>query len=91
MGTKIWNLKYVAGNTGRLFADASNPQRRAEALAAASQVAANGWRAWVEHHKTGARIFESDREREHQRAEFAKRIIQFAVNNVPGYAPDLRK
>ena len=64
--TKVWNLKYFAGNTGRLFSDASNPQRRTDVLVAARQVEANGWRAWVEHSDTGRRIFESKQEREHR-------------------------
>ncbi len=89
--TKVWNLKYVAGNTGRKFSDASNPQRRAEALEAARQVEANGWRAWVEHHETGKRIFESTHEQAHREVEAGKRIVQFAIDNVPGFVPLQRK
>lgn len=87
MKTTVWNLKYFAGNTGRQFSDASNPQRRTEVLDAARQVANNGWRAWVEHTTTGKRIFESEAERIHREARANKRIVQFAVENVPGFVP----
>jgi hypothetical protein len=68
---KIWNLMYVAGNPGirsKVSANASNPMKRAEALAAAERVAANGWRVWVEHSVNGTRIFESDVEKSYRAA-----------------------
>ncbi|WP_186168254.1 hypothetical protein [Burkholderia gladioli] len=64
--TKVWNLTYALGNTSRIVSDASNPQVRTSALEGAEKIAANGWRVWVEHRKTGERIFESERERAHQ-------------------------
>ncbi len=61
--TKVWNLMYALGNTSRIVGDASNPQARASALESAEKIEVNGWRVWVEHHKTGLRIFESEREK----------------------------
>ncbi|MGJ7524024.1 hypothetical protein ACSFA0_26410 [Variovorax sp. LT1P1] len=65
MSTKVWNLLYVPGNP-KIFtnvtSNAGNPISRKEALEGAELIAANGWRVWVEHHKTGARIYESDAE-----------------------------
>ncbi|HDR9497165.1 TPA: hypothetical protein QDC06_000357 [Burkholderia cepacia] len=54
--TKVWNLTYALGNTSRVVGDASNPRARASALEGAEKIEANGWRVWVEHHKTGVRI-----------------------------------
>lgn len=88
MSKKVWDLMYVAGNPAmfsRVIGNASNPMSRSEALAAAEKVAANGWRAWVQHHVRGERIFESPAEKAHQAAAAAKRIIEFAEANVPGY------
>ena len=69
MPQKIWNLMYVAGNPAlfsRMIAAAGNPMSRSAALAAGETVQANGWRAWVEHCRSGARIFESHAERQFQ-------------------------
>ena len=66
MNANLWNLMYIAGNTGRLIGDANNPQRRAVAIKGAGVVAGNGWRCWVEHATTKKRIFESPREIEHR-------------------------
>lgn len=82
MNVKVWSLKYIVGNTGREVSDASNPQRRAEILAAAQRLAGTGWRAWVEHHTTGRRIFESPAELEH-RAGLAGAV---ALNTKPEVA-----
>ncbi|MDK6079755.1 hypothetical protein [Massilia varians] len=68
---KCWLLKYVVGNPAmfsRVTTDDSSPARRALVLEDAAKVAANGWRVWVEHAVTGARIFESDAEKAHQKA-----------------------
>ncbi|WP_137917147.1 hypothetical protein [Hydrogenophaga sp. 2FB] len=65
MTTKVWNLMYAVGNTGRIFGDAGNPQVRASALDGAETVSKNGWRVWVEHHSSGKRIFESQAEKDH--------------------------
>jgi hypothetical protein len=89
MSKKVWNLKYVAGspamNSGAT-ANADNPMSRTDALAAAEKVAGNGWRVWVEHHARQERIFESKPEKDHKAALEAKRIINFAESNVPGYS-----
>lgn len=82
---------YVVGNPAmfsRVTASADNPMSRSDALAAAEKVAGNGggWRVWVEHHQNGRRIFESQTETAHKAAREAKRIIEFAEANVPGYA-----
>lgn len=68
MSTKVWNVMYVLGNTARIVGDAGNPQARQSALHLAAVVDKNGWRVWVEHHKTGKRLFESDREKAHREA-----------------------
>lgn len=65
MNTKVWNLMYEVGNTGRIVGDAGNPQMRAIALEGAEKVAEFGWRVWVEHHESGKRIFESQVEKDH--------------------------
>ena len=65
---RVWNLMYVLGNTGRVTGDAANPQEKVGALSGAEHVSTNGWRVWVEHHKTGKRLFESDAEKEHMAA-----------------------
>lgn len=85
---RVWDVKYVAGNPAmfsRVRTDAGGPHRRAEALAAAEQVAGNGWRVWIEHHETGKRIFESEAERQFKRDAETKRIIEFTERNVPGF------
>lgn len=66
---KVWNLMCEAGRTGRVIGDAENPQRRASALQCAATIERNGWRVWVEHHQTGKRIFQSELEVAHQKAQ----------------------
>lgn len=73
MTTKVWNLMYEAGNTGQIYGDAGNPQARKSALDGAATIDKNGWRVWVEHHKTGARLFESEREKAHRKDSTAKK------------------
>ncbi|MBR8426176.1 hypothetical protein [Burkholderia cenocepacia] len=88
MSKKVWNLMYVAGNPvmfTRVTAYADNPLSRTEAIAAAEKVAANGWRVWVEHQARPERIFESKAEKDHKASIEAKRIVDFAKANVPGY------
>ncbi|MFK4705929.1 hypothetical protein ABIC83_002768 [Roseateles asaccharophilus] len=67
MTTKVWNLMYALGSTARVVGDADNPQSRASALKGASVIEKNGWRVWVEHHKTGKRIHESALEIAHRK------------------------
>lgn len=81
---------YVVGNPtmfSRVTCNADNPMSRADALRAAETVAGNGggWRVWVEHHTKSERIFESQAEKDHKAAIEAKRVINFAEANVPGY------
>lgn len=85
---RVWDVKYVVGNPAmcsNVTVAAGGPFRRAEAMAAAEKVASNDWRAWVEHHETGKRIYESEAERQFKRAADEKRIIEFAERNVPGF------
>lgn len=85
---KVWNVKYVVGNPAmfsKVTVAAGGPFRRADALNAAETIAGNGWRAWVEHHETGKRIFESAAELRFKHEAEAKRIIEFAERNVPGF------
>lgn len=91
MSKKVWCLKYVVGNPAmfaRVTSCADNPMPRAEALAAAEKVSGNGggWRVWVEHQTKAERIFESQAEKDHIASHEAKRIINFAAANVPGYS-----
>lgn len=68
MAKKIWNLMYVAGNPemrSRVSSDMHNPLLRSEALEAAKQLSAHGWRVWVERDNTKERIFESEAEKKH--------------------------
>jgi hypothetical protein len=71
---KIWNVYFVAGNP-RMFEKVrsvpDNPMRKSDALEAASKIAANGWRVWVEHFDNYKRIYESPVEREFR----AQRIL----------------
>lgn len=90
MSKKVWNLMYVVGNPAmftRVTSNADNPMSRADAMAAAETVAGNGggWRVWVEHHTKTERLFESQAEKDHKAELEAKRIINFAEANVPGY------
>lgn len=85
---KVWSVKYIAGNPAmfsQVRTDAGGPYRRAEALAVAERVAGNDWRVWVEHCETGKRIFESEAEQQYKRDAEAKRIIEFAERNLPGF------
>ena len=66
MTTKVWNLMYVLGTTGRVVSESGNPQSRKTALAGAGVVDRNGWRVWIEHHRTGKRLYENAREKAHQ-------------------------
>lgn len=66
MTTKVWNLMYALGNTGRVVGDSNNPHARKSALDGAATITKNGWRAWVEHQSTGVRIFANDAEKAHQ-------------------------
>lgn len=76
---------YALGNTERIMGDAENPQGRKSALEGAAVIEKNGWRVWVEHHVTAKRIHESPSEIAHREATAAKRIVNFAKANVPGY------
>jgi len=68
MSTKVWNLMYALGNTEQVVGDASNPQERKSALEGATVIDKNGWRVWVEHHTTSARLYENEREKAHRTA-----------------------
>lgn len=72
MSKRIWNLMYVVGNPTmftNVTSNASNPLPRAEAIAGAELIGANGWRVWVEHIDSKKRIFESEQERTFLEAE----------------------
>lgn len=94
MSTKVWNLRYVAGNPEMFTAittAAGGPMRRAEAIKEAEDLCrtAPGWRIWVEHVKTGERIFESDKEKWFKGEAEAKRVNEFAAQldrEAPSYA-----
>ncbi len=68
---KVWNLQYVVGNPkmfSRVTTGAGSPMKRSEAIEGAKIIEGNGggWRVWVQHAETGARIFESAAEKDHQ-------------------------
>lgn len=72
MSKRVWNLMYVVGNPTiftNVTPNADNPLLRAEALAGAERIGANGWRVWVEHIYSKKRIFESEQERTFIEAE----------------------
>jgi hypothetical protein len=85
MTTKVWNLMYALGTTERIMGDSENPQSRKSALEGAAVIEKNGWRVWVEHQARPERIFESKAEKDHKASIEAKRIVEFARANVPGY------
>ncbi|WP_394222546.1 hypothetical protein [Alteromonas gracilis] len=62
MSQKIWNVKFVAGNPNifsKVRTALCGPLKRSEANEAFENVSNHGWRAWIEHAKTGKRIAES--------------------------------
>lgn len=72
--SKVWNLKYVAGNPSmfsEVTTSAGGPMSRKEALDGAETINKNGggWRFWVEHVKTAERILESDAEKSFQASQ----------------------
>ncbi|MGA3979019.1 hypothetical protein ACI2UK_24490 [Ralstonia nicotianae] len=71
MSNKVWNLMYALGNTDRIVGDADNPHARRTALEGAAVIDKTGWCVWVEHHKTGERLYEREREKAHREAAAA--------------------
>ena len=68
---KVWTLQYVVGNPkmfSKVTTAAGSPMKRSEALDGAQTIDNNGggWRAWVQHAKSGVRIFESAAEKQYQ-------------------------
>lgn len=57
---------FALGNTSKVVGDSDNPQSRKSALEGAGTIDKNAWRVWIEHHKTGKRLFESDPEKAHR-------------------------
>jgi len=66
MSKKVWNLKFVVGNTKRFITDDSSPMTRSRALEGYDTIAGKGWPVWVEHVATGKRIAESNAEKQRQ-------------------------
>lgn len=63
---------YVVGNPNifkKVTANADNPMKRSEAVAAAKQLSQNGWRVWVERVETQERIYESEVEIQYKQRE----------------------
>ena len=57
---KLWNFRYMVGNTGRETGDAGNPHRLSDAVRMAKRTSAmTGWHVWVEHARSGRRIYDS--------------------------------
>ncbi|WP_338927459.1 hypothetical protein IHE33_13490 (plasmid) [Mycetohabitans endofungorum] len=42
--------------------------RKRTRLQSACVIDKNGWRVWIEHHKTGERLYDSEREKAHRQA-----------------------
>lgn len=80
---------YEVGNTGRIVGDSDNPQSRKKALEGAATIDQNGWRVWVEHHQSGARVFESEREKAHRMKGSESADEQPDTNYPNTYAYDL--
>ncbi len=76
MNTKVWNVRYLLGKTEQQLGDAGNPHNRRSALEIAQKIAGNGWCVWVEHERSGMRIYESQAETERQGASRTAAPIQ---------------
>ena len=86
MSTKVWNLMYRMGTAGKVISSADNPVTRKAALEGAAVVTKNGWWVWVEYHTSGKILYQNPAEVAHQQSLVAKRVIDFAETNVPGFA-----
>jgi len=63
---KVWNLRYIAGNTNFIFTAADSPMSRKKALEGFNTIAKYGWAVWVEDSFTGELIAESEAEKQRQ-------------------------
>ena len=86
MSTKVWNLMCRVGTVGQVISSADNPVTRKVALEGADVVTKNGWWVWVEHHTSGKVLYRNPAEVAYQQSLVAKRVIEFAEANVPGFA-----
>jgi hypothetical protein len=77
---------YRMGTPGKVINAAENPLTRKAALDGAAVVTKNGWRVWIEHHTSGKILYQNPAEVAHQNSLVAKRVIEFAEANVPGFA-----
>ena len=69
---KVWALRYVAGNPeifDKVTTDASGPHLRTTAIALAQRLNGmnGGWRIWVEHTRSGERIYQNETEQHYRR------------------------
>lgn len=84
MSTRVWNLLYRAGTANRVISSADNPVTRKVALDGAAVVTKNGWRVWVEHHTTGAILYQNPAEQAYQQTLAADQDA--AKANSPDFA-----
>lgn len=59
---------YRMGAGGRVIGAADNPVTRKVAADGAAVITKNGWRAWIEHHKSGEIVYQNPAEVEYQQA-----------------------
>ena len=75
---------YEVGRTGRVMANADNPLSKGEALEGAKTITKNGWRCWVEHHKSKKRCFENELEIARRR-DVEARLIDTRLRRTGNY------
>lgn len=68
MYNQAWKLMYAAGMPATVISDADNPLPRRIALERAQRIAAAGHRVWIEHYRSGQRLYENDREKAYRTA-----------------------
>ena len=73
----VWNVGWVAGNPKmctKVYIDPDGPWNRSRAVIIGQEISERSpaWRVWVEHEKTGKRIFESDAEKDWKATQAAE-------------------
>jgi hypothetical protein len=59
--TRIWNVNFVLGNTGKTLVASGSPMKRRRALDCASKISLNGWHVWVKHVDGCAMLYEANK------------------------------
>lgn len=66
MSNKVWHLMYVGGHGNAPVCYSVHPLSRRDALRYIDRISQSGARIWVEHYKTGMRLFENAQEKAHR-------------------------